>query len=82
MWPTASQPWEKQSRTSSEPVGGAIRDRSQGLSPIRDRVLAEEIPDAAPTEADKVDMPFVPHGWLAVGHKTSPLRGFRSPRNS
>jgi hypothetical protein len=22
-----------------------------------------------------------PHGWLAVGHKTSPLRGFRSCRS-
>jgi len=47
------------------------------LSAIRDRLMPEEFPDAAPTGADKFLLPSLPHGWLAVGHKTPPLRGLK-----
>jgi hypothetical protein len=48
-------------------------------STIRDGFTPAEIPDAAPNGAEKVLMPYLPHGWLAMGFMTSPLRGFRSP---
>ena len=74
MWPTASQPGERDSisKFAKGAPDGAMSGRDHGeLSTIWQQVLREETPDAAPAGAGRLSFRSFTHG-LSVGYMTTP----------